>query len=277
MKKRLLAFVLLLCTVNLLAQTEGRTLKLPTKKKKGTFYVGFGYNKDWFTRSDIHFQNNSNTLNPVTGNIDSYDFVLENTKANDRPGFEDIFVTDISIPQYVYRLGYYFNDKHDMGIEISFDHIKYVVDPGQSVFVKGQIFNSPVNEVRSLEDWLRFEHSDGGNLLQLNWLKRWQLFSNPKGSLKLAAVVKPGAGIVIPRTDVTLWGERLNNRFHIAGYVVGVEAGLRAEFFKYGFFEATGKAAYANYTNVLVIGEGKANHKFGLAEVIAHLGFQFPL
>src|SRR5438045_3602960 len=79
--------------------------KAKPKKTKGTFYFAWGYNKDWFSKSDLHFEDHSD---------DNYDFTLYDVKADDRPGFTHIFNKDISIPQYIYRFGYYFNDKHNL-------------------------------------------------------------------------------------------------------------------------------------------------------------------
>jgi len=272
-----LAFIICIACFSKAEAQDTLTIKNNSKKHKGLFYIGFGYNKDWYTKSSIHFKNYSHDLNPVTGKEDYYDFTIHDATAEDRPGFNEIFQTNISIPQYVYRIGYYFNDKRDLGLEISFDHIKYVVNDDQTVHVTGQIFGTPVDNDTLLQNWFHFEHTDGGNLLQLNLLKRFQFYKTPNGNFKISGIIKPGGGVVVPRTDVTLFGERLNNKFHIAGYVLGLEGGVRAEFFKYGFLESSIKGDLANYTDVLVIGAGKANHKIGVFEVIANIGVQFPL
>ncbi|MCX6351785.1 MAG: hypothetical protein NTX03_07975, partial [Bacteroidetes bacterium] len=52
------------------------TLHAQTPKPKGTFYAAWGYNKDYFSNSTIHFKN---------AGSDNYDFTLENLKAKDRP------------------------------------------------------------------------------------------------------------------------------------------------------------------------------------------------
>jgi hypothetical protein len=124
---------------------------------------------------------------------------------------------------------------------------------------------------------LKFEHTNGANFLMINLLKRYHLLISKNKKHWLSAVVKPGAGIVIPKTDVAILGNHLDNRFHIAGYIAGVEVGLRYDLFKYAFVEFTGKGTFANYMNVLVIGSGKAKHHFFTGEAILSAGFQFPL
>ncbi len=246
---------------------------------KGSFYFSWGYNKDWFSKSDIHFKNTTGEYNPVTGNNDYYDFTVYDAKAKDRPGFKDILRTDLTIPQYVYRLGYYFNNKQDIGVEINFDHAKYVMVQWQTLRVKGNILGKEIDQdtLISPVDFLALEHTNGANFLMLNFLKRQQLLVSNNKKHWLSGVVKVGAGIVIPKTDVRLFGQRLDNKFHIGGWVAGVEAGFRYDALKYFFLEYTAKGSFANYTNVLVIGSGKANHHFWTFQNILVLGVQFPI
>lgn len=248
-----------------------------TKKNKGTFYFSWGYNRDWFSKSDIHFKNTSTEINPTTGAPKSYDFTIYDAEAKDRPGFKNMLRTDLTIPQYVYRLGYYFNNKYDLGIEINFDHTKYIMNDFQTLHVKGTIQGVAVDQDTLINPhtFLHFEHSDGANFLMLNFVKRQRLFTSKNNKHWLSGIAKIGAGPVIPRTEVTIFGENLNNRFHVAGYCMGIEAGFRYDAFKHVFLEYTAKGSYANYTNVLVIGEGKAHHHFWTFENILSLGFEF--
>ncbi|MBS1763148.1 MAG: hypothetical protein JSR00_09760, partial [Bacteroidetes bacterium] len=75
------------------------------------FYFQWGYNTEWYTKSNIHFQlkNGSN-------------FTLYHVKAHDKPDLDAILKkpAEISIPQYNYRLGYYLNSKRTKAIEINF-------------------------------------------------------------------------------------------------------------------------------------------------------------
>ena len=240
-----------------------------SKTGKGTFYFSWGYNKDYFSQSDIHFKDEG---------ADNYNFTLHDVKAKDRPGFNQILSTTLAVPQYVYRLGYYFNNSKDLGIEINFDHTKYVMINNQVVRISGQIKGKEYDQDTLVTpDFLKFEHTNGANFLMINLLKRKTLVTSGNKKHWLSVVVKPGAGIVIPKTDVTLFGERLDNKFHIAGYIVGLEAGLRYDLFKYAFLEFTGKGSFADYRDVLVIGTGKAKHHFFTQEFILTAGFQFPL
>lgn len=235
----------------------------------GTFYFAWGYNKDYYSKSDIHFSNSGS---------DNYDFTLYDLKAKDRTGFRDILRTDLTIPQYVYRIGYYFNNKQNIGIEINFDHSKYVMINNQTAHLTGQIRGTHYDKDTLVSpSFLKFEHTNGANFLMFNAIKRQTLLKTKNKKHWLSAVVKAGPGIVIPKTDVSLFGVRLDNRFHIAGCIVGADIGIRYDFFNYWFFESSVKGSFANYTNVLTVGTGKANHSFYTLQAIASLGFSLPV
>ena len=69
----------------------------------------------------------------------------------------------------------------------------------------------------------------------------------------------------------------LNNHFHIAGYNISAEAGVRLYMFKKIFFETTGKTGYVKYINALAntttTKGNRATHSFAYIEAIATLGF----
>jgi hypothetical protein len=247
-------------------------------KVKKTIYFGWGYNRDWYTRSDIHISNQNPQL--INGTYYTYNYTVYDVKAHDRPQFDRIKdVINITIPQFNARFGMYLNDKHDVGFEINYDHAKYVVSDYQTAHFVGEINGQYFNKDTILDpiNLLHFEHSDGANFWMVNFMKRWKFVNSKNKKFNLGAVVKTGFGVVFPRTDVTVFGHRVNNRWKISGVIGGVETGLRAEFFKRFYLEYTGKVAYANYLNVITQGKGfgKANHKFGVAENILIVGYQF--
>lgn len=256
----------------LLFSQESSVCDCPGQHKtgKGTFYISWGYNLSWYSKSDIHFENSG---------TDNYDFTLYDLSAKDRRSdYNNFLKQDLTIPQYAYRLGYYFNDKRNFGVEINFDHTKYVMDNNQVAHLKGTIRGQSFDlDTLVGEEFLKFEHSDGANFMMLNFLKRKYVYNSLNKKHWLSATFKGGAGIVIPKTKVRLFGEELDNEFHIGGYVAGLEIGLRYDLFKYFFVEPSVKGVFANYTDVLVIGTGKAHHHFWAFETIGTFGFQFPL
>lgn len=240
-----------------------------TAKGKGTFYITAGYNMDWFTKSDMHFKD-TKTAN--------YDFTIYDVKARDRSGLnKDFFRTNILIPQYSFRIGYWFNNNKNTGIEINYDHAKYVVINDQSVRMKGTINNEYFDKDTVLNPrFVSFEHTNGANYCMANVMKRYTILHSKNEKHWLSAVAKGGIGFVLPRTESRIVGRHRNDRYHVAGYIAGVDVGLRYDFARYFFLEQSGKGCFANYANVLLKQEGRARHHFFSIEYIFTFGFQFP-
>jgi hypothetical protein len=250
-------------------------------KRKGKFYLTWGYTRCAYSKSTIHFEDHSGKVHPGHNGDQpyDYDFTIYNATAGDRPDFDKIYdVVNITIPQFVCHGGYYFNNKQDIGVEINYDHAKYVVNDYQKVHIKGQFNGDYVDKDTILDpaNFLHFEHSDGANFIMINFLKRWTLY-NPGKNLNIGWVAKAGGGCVYPRTDVTMFGDRLNNAWHIAGWIVGAETGLRCEFLKHGVFEFTSKGTFADYSKCLVLGKGngRARHTFWCGQLTATIGLMF--
>lgn len=234
-------------------------------------YIQWGYNTEWYTNSNIHFK---------MANGDN--FKLHNVVAHDKPDMDAIWKkpTEISIPQYNYRIGFYINKKRTKSLELNFDHIKYVVTDGQKVRVTGTINKLMVNgdSILNPATFLHLEHTDGGNLLHLNYVQQNTLLSTHGTKRPLVNLLwKAGAGINIPRTDFTYHGDRLNNTFHIAGYNLSAEAGARLYPFKGVFIEGTGKSGFVRYVNALAnttsLKGSRVSHSFGYFELVGTLGF----
>ncbi len=238
------------------------------KKQKGSFYFTWGYNKDWFSKSDLHF---------VKSGAGAYDFTIHDVRAEDRPNFDELFQKDISIPQFIYRLGYYFKNGK-IGIEGIFDHAKYIMIQDQVAHVTGSIHENAIDQDTILSPgFIKFEHTNGANFIMINLLLREQIVSSKNNMHKLQGILKPGLGIVVPQSDVTIFGKRQNNYYHVAGYILGAEADLRYELGRYFFMETGFKGVFANYTNVLTVDEARANHSFFCLEWIIGIGCRIAL
>ena len=79
---------------------------------------------------------------------------------------------------------------------------------------------------------------------------------------------------MIPRTDVRLFGEGINNRFNVAGYGAGAQAGFFAVFWDHLFLRVAAKAGYIELPNVLTTGEAgnSARQRFWFVQEYAVLG-----
>ena len=152
-----------------------------------------------------------------------------------------------------YRIGFYLNKKHTRAVELNFDHAKYIVNDWQTVKVTGTIDGVQVNGDSTLnpQTFLHFEHTDGANWLHFNYVQQQTLLARRDKKPLLTFIWKAGAGINIPRTDFTWRGDRLNNDFHVAGYNISAEGGVRLYALRKLFLEFTGKSGYVNYLNAL--------------------------
>jgi hypothetical protein len=230
-------------------------------------YLQWGYNTEWYTKSTIHF---NTSVNGVVHN-----YTIYNAVAHDRNDLDAITKKpiEISVPQYNYRIGFYLNRKKTKALELNFDHTKYIVDDYQKVRAKGYIGNTSFDKDTIFTPTeMHFEHTNGANFYQINYVSQ-HILKLKKDRPLFTLLWKVGAGVLIPKTDITLSGKELDNKFHIAGYCFGAEGGGRFYFAKNWFLEATAKTGFANYTNSLAIEGGKVNHHFGYFELIGTVGY----
>jgi len=257
----------------LIGFSVAQDLNEPAPKKRGEFYFTWGYNRDWYSRSDIHvvYRNAQNT--------ESCDFKLFDAKANDKPDMDRFWnFNRLTIPQYDMTAGYFFNDKHDLGIELGWNHLKYVVTPFQMVHIKGEINGTPIDQVMPLYDTLfHMQHTNGNNYLVLSLVKRQTLLTTRY--VQVSAIAKMGIGPMISYTIDTVLGDRDGGYFHYHGWVAATSLGLRVSFLKYFFIQSDMQGAYANYTNTKLGHDhlGYARHHFYSLQWTWEGGVTFPI
>jgi len=247
-------FILLLITGLITFQSFAQEAApvIEEKTDKGRIYIFWGWNRGWYSNSDIHF----------TG--DNYDFTLNDVKANDRQsefGLDPHFnPSRITIPQTNLRIGYYITKNIDISIAV--DHMKYIMPNGQVVGINGYIDDDTdydkqyINDEIVLEDdFLFFEHSDGLNYLNIevtrndDILKLLNVQMNPK-KLQIDALIGIGAGALMPKSNVTLWNNERNDDFHLAGYGVAAKVGLNFRFFNFFFIRGELKEGFINMPDI---------------------------
>ncbi|MCB0697234.1 MAG: hypothetical protein KDC07_07705 [Chitinophagaceae bacterium] len=260
-----------ICLVALLL--SGFSSQAQFKLEKPVFsgiYFQWGYNRDWYSKSDIRLRDG-----------DKYDITIYDVVAKDKPDFSYYkdHPFDITIPQNSYRIGFYLNKKHTHAIEINYDHAKYVQVDNQTLRMKGQIGGKQVDADTNLGQYLiHVEHTNGANFYHLNYVGQTELWHGKKNDRTMAtAVWKAGAGVVIPKSFIIAFYQKLDNRFKVAGYIASVEAGFRFYPLKHLFLEATGKSGFANYLDALGVGTGRVSHHFWYGEVVGLVGYDMSL
>lgn len=218
--------------------------------KKGEFFFYWGYNRSVFSKTNLHF------------NGPDYDFTLYDVKAKDKPskfGLDYFHPTKFSIPQYNYRLGYFLTNR--IAISGGVDHMKYVVTPNQETRISGVITEraseryagSYLNQKILLEeDLLKFEHTDGFNLVSLDFEYLHPLLFRRFKNLSMSWNFGIGGIWIVTKTNVRIFGEGLDNDFHIAGFTLVGKTGPRIEYKNRFFLLGEVKGGYASLPSVLI-------------------------
>ena len=258
----------ILCTVLILSAPFISNAQTKKKERKKEFYFSWGYNTEWYTHSNVRVNQ------PALGN----DYTFKGVTGHDRPGWNEQFFTKaLTIPQYNYRLGLILNKDKGWGVEINFDHTKWIfID--QNAHIKGTINHRPVDSTVAFNAANGFYYylNNGANFLLFNIVKRTHLYKDRTGNIKVDFLGKFGVGPVIPHVDNSFFHEHNNPGFQFGGWNVGAEACVRATFLHYVFLEYTNKLDYARYHGLKVY-EGTAKQAFGVYEMILNLGVTFPV
>lgn len=263
---RLILGSILLTPLKAAAQ-EPRTVHL-----RHRVLLNWGYNRAQYSVSNIHFEG------------PGYDFILHDVAAVDAPKPFSVGVyfdpNDMTLPQYNYRAGWFLNDR--WSFSVGMDHMKYVVTQGQSVELSGTIDSgrsatyagTEEHEVTLTEDLLTYEHTDGLNLVSVDADHYDRLWNSSNGRHALFLTEGAFIGPVIPRSDVRLFGEGINNEFHLAGYGAGAQVGLFAVFWDRVFTRAAVKGGYIELPDVLTTGSDvdRARQRFWFVQEYVVLG-----
>ncbi len=237
----------------------------PNRTKKGSLYFYWGWNQDWFSKSDLHFSGAD------------YDFTLKDVVAADRQSDFSIDAylnpTVMTIPQYNFRIGYYFKDNWDISFGI--DHMKYVMKNYQTVKISGEINTGRSNydgsydndDILLNEDFLKFEHTDGLNYLNIELRHTDNILD--KNRVQINLIEGLGSGILFPKTNTTLWGTDRYDEFHLAGYGIGAILGVNFTFFNGFFIQSEVKGGFIDLPDVRTTSSpaDKASQNFFFSQV----------
>jgi hypothetical protein len=291
-----LKLVFILSIFSQLIFAQDNTITTPeryTAHNKGKFYIFWGGNRDYYTKSDIRFQGSN------------YDFTVNDAIADDKPkGYHIDYVNPgrMTIPQTNFRIGYFINDHYN--ISIGLDHMKYVMRQNQVANVTGYINlpndpanynddynNTPVDfyenfvedDLGTLPSFLTFEHTDGLNYINTefsrvdDFSKLFGIKNTDKVQINLTEGI--GGGILYPKTNARVLGKPRHDDFNVAGYGISAKAGLNFTFFKYFFLQTELKGGYINMPNIKTTSESldKASQHFMFLETVVAFGGIFRI
>ncbi|GAB0155695.1 membrane protein [Chryseobacterium sp. Alg-005] len=261
--------LLLLLTVTMSVKAQREAFK------KGSVMIFWGWNRGWFSDSDIRFYGQD------------YNFTLKNVSAHDRPTSIKNFShyinpTEVFIPQVNYHITYFVKD--NLGITLGLDHMKYVMDQDQAVefegYVKDPKYAAMVNDGKiNLSDgqFLKYEHTNGLNYLNLGVQKYKQILN--KNKFDIFWTYGLGAGVLIPKTDATLMGKEESDHFHLAGFGMDARTGINIVLWNHIVAKADFKYGYINLPSVRTTQENvkidKATQDFTFGELVFGIGYTF--
>ena len=277
MKKFFVAVSLLIVGESLvLAQESQTTPEVETRnktfQKKGKMFVFWGWNRAWFTKSDIHFKGAD------------YNFYLNNVVAHDRPSelsWDYVNPGELSKPQFNFRLAYFVKD--DLAIVVGTDHMKYVMDQNQIAEFSGTISDPTYAAMvqngqvdLSDEQFLTFEHTDGLNYINAG-VEKYNLALDKK-NFQLAWAYGAGVGALMPKSNIKLFGNQRSDRFHFAGFGADLRASLNMVFWNRLLARVEGKFGYINMPDIkttLNNKPDKASQDFVFGQVNFGVGYLF--
>lgn len=249
------------------------------KKKFGTqknaMYLYWGYNRAIFSKSDINFYG------------PDYDFTLINAAAHDRP-CDDLKtymnVSTVSVPQFNVRLGWYY--KHRWDISVGYDHMKYVMDDWQTLYINGDI-NGTTNSQLSgsytngngaipiRPQDLHYENTNGLNYISLQLNNTAPIYKTNNKVFAIQRRLGAGFGPVITQTDFVWDGENYGpiNTLKLGGYGLSVNGGVRFDFINRFFLMSNWSGGFIHLpkNNTVEFQEHYAKQKFvyGQWELVA--------
>lgn len=237
MKIVLFLLLSMLCSSAILAQKLYKRPKPKNSFAQGTLDFSWGYNRSAYTNSNIRF----------VGNL--YDFRLQGVSAHDqqRPfSWKYFSPTRLTVPQYNVRIGYNFKDFWN--VSFGFDHMRYVIEDGQSVRVSGNIpagvdplwsgnFNDGQERAINKEHF-QYQNTDGLNYVRLQVSRNLAPFPKFRnGNFTINWMYGASTGALVSFTDFTFEGYRTERVSSISGYGLSLHTGLRFIFYKHFFLQ----------------------------------------
>ncbi len=274
---RFLALIFVSATLMAFGQ-QGRR----TTTDKNTVFLSWGYNRSWYSNSDISFKG------------DSYDLTLANASASDRPeefSFASYFSPEqILVPQFNFRAGFYVTK--NWSVTLAFDHFKYVLDHGNTVNIYGNVDEGYDNVTFLSGDYsgeqivtdsanFHYENANGMNYIRLAIDRSIPIIrATRRRKFGVTALVGGGGGPIVSGNQFRFAGEENQPTRSLSGFGLSAHTGLRFEFLHHLFLQPSIGAGYINQLKVITRPRelfGHASQQFGYFEYNVQLGWLFHI
>jgi len=285
MKSKNIILLLLVILIGGLFSNEATAQQVDKHKKKhsthaGTMFFYWGYNRSYYTKSDIRFVGSD------------YDFKLKNVTAYDRPdtfSVKNYFTPNrVTIPQYNGRIGYYISDK--WAVSVGVDHYKYVMADQNHVLLNGHIDkgidstwggNYTDQPVVTDINKFHYENTNGCNFIRFELMRSFDLYEiGAKRQVALTGNIGVGTGPVVTFNDLNFAQNHTIATPSLSGFALGLNGSLRLEFFKHFFVQMESGLGYVNLVHVRTRPDDKnqfARQDFCFSSYFAAAGFMFYL
>lgn len=276
--KKILTIGLLILLVFPAAAQKRKYGRKKESDAKGTLFFYWGYNRSFYTKSDIRFQGNG------------YDFTMANARAHDNPAklsWDYVNPAKITIPQFNIRIGYYF--KNNWVLSFGYDHMKYIFADQNQVQLSGHIEPGLDTESNLSGDYsnvsyttdrnkFHYENSDGLNYLRFELTRSQQWYKTKSGWFGFTTNAGVSAGALLSFNDFRFAGQNDMRTISMSGYGLSVHLGLRFEFFQHVFLQANYGGGFMHQVNVKTRpndASARASHTYGFMEMNAVIGALF--
>lgn len=271
-------FLVVIGTGKTMAQGSAATksVRKTSANRKGSVFAYWGWNRSAYTNSTLHIKG------------EDYDVTLHKLKAKDRPSNVSLYnylrADRITIPQTNLRVGYYLRD--DLAVTVGIDHMKYVMVQNQVAKVTGVVehegkYQSAYNgNMVIADDFLKFEHTDGLNYVNVEFEKLGNIFKTADEKLHIGYLYGLGLGIMVPRTNTTFLDYDRNDRFHLSGFGTSAKGGVQITLLRKLSFRFETKMGYINMPDIVlhkkgIKGRGKQDFVYAQANTMIGAVYNF--
>lgn len=270
-----------LLLIVLVLPAAGQKRKYSKKKEadaKGTLFFYWGYNRSFYTKSNIQFQGSG------------YDFTMAGARAHDNPsklGWHYLNPKSLTVPQFNIRIGYYI--KNNWAISFGYDHLKYIFADQNQVRLSGYIEPGLDTESNLSGNYdnadyttdrtnFHYENSDGLNYLRFELTRSYQWYKTKSGWFGFTTNASASAGALLSYNDFRFAGQNDMRTISLSGYGLSAHLGLRFEFFQHVFLQANYGGGFMHQVHVKTRPNdvsAYARHAYGFMEMNVVIGALF--
>lgn len=163
--------------------------------------------------------------------------------------------------------------------------MKYVVTKNQVAKISGVISNTETaydktylnEDITISPQFLQFEHTNGLNYINVDARRFDEILNLNKIRINMTEGI--GAGMLIPKTNTTLFNRNNNDEYHISGYGINSVIGVNISFFKFFFIQSELKNGFINMPDIRIAPDkaAKGSQNFLFTQFNIVLGANFRL